>query len=414
MMIRNDDSDSEEFDIDVRSMDSDDDAEVGVNLEDTPEFIELCRVARSLDVNALRTLNSVDRRIFMEDDRGNMIFNHEGISPTYHGPLAAQMVMEGNDEAIAMLLREFNIKHFVIEAAIETYFAVKKFDKIEALLTAYPKPEYQKIALEHYAMLGMTENVDALLALAKKPQLEDWIKDTQYIYALFGHVQQAESLLTRGGKVETLIDGYARGGHFDKVNAWIESKSRNQRLINRMAALSGLIDGHFIKNEERLLKALSHIDSNATRVFLMEQPRIAYRNFNKTKLLRESKRLNHIMREYHFSYEKAVLAAEVLAKPGFREWLLQARQKGSLFDNRMPHDVFISVAMKITRMSYLETEALYLAVCRNTHDGAKQRLLDKHSLFANNKKQTHHKKRERDEPLDIEKLYDVKMRRVGK
>ncbi len=411
-MMMNDDSDSEEFDFEIRSIDSDDDSDVvvdGVNTEDTPYFIELCRVTRSLDVDAFRKMNIGIVYVYENDD-GNFVRGRgDGISRNFQKLLFEKMIKEGNDEAIAMLFREINQKRFIIETAIETYFESLNLDKVEALLTTYPNINYQRVALGYYAMLGMTEKVDALLALEPA-----WMKDTQYIYAAYGHVQQAENLLTRGGKVETLIDGYARGGHFDKVNERIESKSRNQRLINRMAALSGLIDGHFIKNEERLLKALSHLDSNATRIFLMEQPRIAYRNFNKTRLLRESKRLNHIMREYHFSYEKAVLAAEVLAKPGFREWLLQARQKGSPFDNRMPHDVFISVAMKITKMSYLETEALYLAVCRNTHDGAKQRLLDKHSLFANNKKQTHHKKRKRDEPLDIEKLYDVKMRRVGK
>lgn len=397
-----DDSGSEEFDIEISSMDSED--ERFVFLEKTPEFLELCRIARNLDENALRRLNAIDTDLYIEDDDGRMVNSPDGISPTYQEPLVEQMIKEGNDEAIAMLISEIKIKRFVICRAIEAYFDADKLDKVEELLTAHPKKDYQRLALAHYARHGITEKVDGLLTIEPS-----WLQDAQFGYAAYGHAQQAESMLTRGGTKEQLISGYAAGSHFNKLNQWIESKSTNQRRSNRIAALSGLRDGGIIKNETRLLKALSHIDSNATRVFLMNQPAITFRKLNKAYLLNESKRLNHIMRSYDMTYEQAEHAARVLAKSGVREWFLQARQQGTVFAN-LPHNLLITLAMKVTNMSYQDTEALYLAVCRNTHDGAQKISQNTNSMFAKNKKTNH--KRER-EPGKIDRLYDTKMRRLG-
>lgn len=396
-MNHEDDMDDDSYSFD---MESDED----VAVEESPKFLALCKITRELNLAALRELNNRYLDMYVNDDNGESVISPDGISPMHQEPLVELMVKEENDAAVAMLLQELQVKHYVLERAIESYCAVGRFHKVEELLRDYGNADVLSCAILNYARYGHHEKVDAI-------HLDHaLLLEVQEVYAYYGHFQQAERLVFMGGTVETLISGYAFGGHYNQVNSWIElGLGRQETRERRMAAYQGF---HAFRNEEKVLKFLSHLDNPATRIFLIDTARDAhFHRLDKKSLLANAKSLNHIMRQYQLNYEQA----QVLRIPGVREWMLHARKRGSQI-GRLPHDLVIKTAMELTHLSYQETEKIYLAVCKNTHDGARHLILGENSLFAKRYGMRGGEVRAARHKHELEALearYDTKKRRVG-
>ncbi len=407
-MLRMEDSEDEALVVDVPSdEDADDDSSDAIYLEKSPEFLSLCQITRQLNLDALRELNNREDNLFLENDQGQMVRSPDGISPIYQEPLVEQMIKEGNDAAVDMLLQEFQIKRFILERAIDSYFSVNRINKVEELLARYGTKDALLTAVLYYARLGMEEKVSPALL-----QYPEWAQEVQSIYACFGHCQLAEAMLQQGGTVVALIAGYIAGGNYYKVNLWLESAiDRKQRSDYRLAVCREFDFEEGFEEESLVLKLLAHIDDNGSRVFIADQAKNYNSQLNKRDLLRQAKSINHIMREYQLNYTEA----QVLRIPGLREWMLNAHQRGS-HTAVLPHDMLIKTAMTLTHLSYETTEKIYLAVCRNTYQGARHLLLSENTLFAKRygvrggevRAARHH-----DELDDLEARYDTKKRRIG-
>jgi hypothetical protein len=118
------------------------------------------------------------------------------------------------------------------------------------------------------------------------------------------------------------------------------------------------------------------------------------------------------MDEYHLDYEQA----RALQTPGLRRWLLQAKRQNTVLEI-IPHNEFLDMTARAHGLKYSDMKKIYEAVCKNTHDGAEQRIIARHdsTLFAKRYgkegkvRPTRHK-RERDE---LENEYQSNKRRVG-
>ena len=290
--------------------------------------------------------------------------------------------------------------------------------------------------LDAYAITGNVSEVENYLQ-----QDEEVLPIAVDAYAQGGHVNLVEDLLSRGANLLNAIKGYIKGGFIHEADELIARALGNQRSLH--ASIIHTYACHYMLDNLKtqvqsdadfhvIVWALDQSDvmtdqeicspsyfALKTLVTLMSFPYsqentfIEYAGNNpdlSSGALYESmlkvRSIYKIMQEYSLDFEQAYALHNNYTP--LIIWILQ----GKNIEPPLPHNIFIKLAMQLTKLDYLDTEAICTAVVKNTHDGAKARIEQKYrpgffDCITRACRDTHREmKQKHDELSELESKYD--------
>ncbi len=163
------------------------------------------------------------------------------------------------------------------------------------------KPDDPNAVVFSHAARGEINQVNKLLAESETTSISlYWAIQG---YALGGHVDEVDKLLEQEKNQywrywNAALWGYACGGHETEVNKLIAKDASHN-----LAVRGYLLGGHL--TQENILRLMSFTDDKELRRLLAEELRKTNRSLDINELMKKSKKINILMRQYHLDYDKA-------------------------------------------------------------------------------------------------------------
>ena len=178
-------------------------------------------------------------------------------------------------------------------------------------------------------------------------------------YALGGHIEQANALLAQGARLNSAVVGYARGGHIEQVNALLAEGA------NPIEALEGYLEGEYV-NQGSILRLMALTDNNKLRELLAGEVKKKNRSIDVSSLLKESGKINQLIRGNHLSFEQAcnyIALFSPVDKESIKDALVWEREGQQLVaQDIIPEEIYSRILSYVTGTSEKNNREVFAAV----------------------------------------------------